>query len=118
VALSAQKKKKAARPKSIKIEVFLLPKLLKRIPRGVKRKSLKEAKRCKMISVTRRMSALQVKNVILREYAEDFPLLNNFLELKCASNNFLKCSSHGVDGDALGDKKEEYCKSVPEKSSA
>ena len=105
MALPAQKKKKASRPKPVKIEVFLLPTLVKKIPRKSDRKALKEASRSKVISVTRHMSTNQVKNVILREYAEDFPSLNDFLVLECESNNFLKPSSCDLDGNAIANKR-------------
>jgi len=75
IALPVQKKKKASQPKPIKIEVFLLPTLVKKIPRGSQRRALKEAKRSKMITVTRHMTVAQVKSVILKKYAEDYPLL-------------------------------------------
>ena len=105
IALPAQKKKKASRPKPIKVQVFLLPTLEKKIPRGSHRKELMEANRCKTITVTRRMSTSQVKNVVLREYARGFPTLNDFLVMECKSNNFLKCSSGELDGNTIANKR-------------
>ena len=46
-----------------------------------------------------------MKNVILREYAKDFPSLNYFLVLECESNNFLKCSSCDLDGNTVANRR-------------
>ena len=105
MALPAQKKKKASRPKPAKVEIFLLPKLEQKIPRKNHRKALKEANRCKTITVTRHMSTTQVKNVVLREFARDFPSLKDFLALERVSNNYLKCSSCDLDGNAIANKR-------------
>ena len=50
------------------------------------------------------MTVAQVKSVILKEYAKDFPLFNDFLVLECEANNFLKCSVD-LDGDAMASKR-------------
>ena len=44
--------------------------------------------------INRQMSALQVKNVIRREFAKDHPHHNNFMALECEANDLLKYASY------------------------
>ena len=46
-----------------------------------------------------------MKNVVLREYARDFPSLNDFLVLECEANNFLKYAACDLDGNAIASKR-------------
>ena len=61
VALPQKIKKKAARPKPAKVHVFLLPNHVRKIPRGSGRKDLISNGRCKEMSFSRQMTALEVK---------------------------------------------------------
>ena len=102
---STTKEKAATRQKFKSIDVFMLPKFSRNIPKNKERKALKSAKSNKKIMINRQMSALQVKNVILREFAKDHPHLNNFMALECEANNLLKYASYELNGTNLAERK-------------
>ena len=106
VALPQQKKKKAAtRQKFKSTDVFMLPKFSRNILKNKERKALKCAKRNKKIMINHQMSALQVKNVIRREFAKDHPQLKDFIALECEANNLLKYASYEINGTNLAERK-------------
>ena len=105
VALPQQKKKKAARQKSLSVDVFLLPRFSRNVPKRKDRKALKDAKRNKKISITRQMSTQQVKNTILREFGTDFTHLKNFTVLECEANNLLKHASFELNGSNIAERR-------------
>ena len=86
-------KKKAAKP--VNISVVMLKKFQKLLPKGKARRELAASKRIKKIQVTRIMSALQVKNVIVRAFSE-IPGLNNFAVLEADEQQLCR-ASYGVD---------------------
>ena len=99
VAEPQKKKKKASQPKPVNVNVILLKRMQKYIPRGGARKKLQSQGRIMKVALNRNLSAQQVKNAILKAF-KGIKGLKEFTTLECTKSNRLQLSSvHELTGE-------------------
>ena len=97
-----QKQKKAARCKPSKVTVVVVRDATMGVPRGKYRSELQKAKRIEKLEFMRNMSALQVRNTIIRGF-QHLPLAS-FTFLPCDGENSRRLISESVqdqDGNMI-----------------
>ena len=108
VALSQQKKKKAANKLNVRPftrEVVLLHRYRGTIPRNKVRQELQHEKRIQSLKFRRNMSSLEVKNVICRGF-QHISGFSSFHYLECIQNNRLAVmASQDLGGESVSAKK-------------
>ena len=97
-------KKAAVTPgRPAKIEVVLLPEVYHVVPKGKPKKQLIAEGRKKTLTFRRSMSAVEVRNVIIRGFVEF--QLREWVYLKTSQNNRLEVSQDQLLGKDVVDRK-------------
>ena len=102
VVISQQRKKKAAikgKPKIHSVTVILMPAFQSSVPKGKKRQTLLSEGRIQTLRLTRCMSALEVKNAIIRAFSSKS--ISSFVVLACdvSGHNLSRASEQSIDGE-------------------
>ena len=102
VVATQHQKKKSSRCKPSKVTIIVVSDHKKGVPKGNSRKELQKSGRISKLEFNRKMSALQVKGVVIRGFQHIN--LTNFLFLKCCQTNsthLLPDSNQNPDGLTL-----------------
>ena len=98
-----QKKKKLAtkkREKAASVRVVMLKNFTKALPKGKRRRVLSSQGRMKTVKLVRSMTALQVKNIILRAY-EDLKLTTFVvLDTTESGHHLIKADDQDMNGES------------------